>query len=181
MVSWIVWPDEKERSTKPHEISLKGTRTAPAGATLKGRAVSALRLSTQQQQTLRAAVDRIIPPDDYPGAWESGVCDYLERQFEKDLRPVLGSYRAGLTAIEAESVARFQQGFSLISDEQRDAVLGSIEAGEVLTVWEVEPRYFFDLLVNTTAEGYYSNPEQGGNRNAVSWIMTGFEEARPTD
>jgi hypothetical protein len=60
-------------------------------------------------------------------------------------------------------------------------VLQDIEAGEVLTVWEVEPRYFFNLLVNTTAEGFYSNPEQGGNRDAISWTMTGFAEPFPTD
>jgi hypothetical protein len=133
-------------------------------------------LTTQQEETLRAAVDRIIPPDDYPGAWQSGVGDYLERQFENDLRPVLDSYRAGLTAVEAESVARFQQGFISISDEERDTVLRCIEAGEVLTTWDVAPRFFFDLLVNTTAEGFYSNSEQGGNCNAVSWTVTGFEE-----
>jgi hypothetical protein len=143
---------------------------------LNKRTVSALRLSTQQQQTLRAAVDRIIPPDDYPGAWESGVGDYLKRQFEGDLHPVLDTYAAGLTAIEAESVVRFQQPFIQVSDEKRDTVLKYIEAGEVLTPWAVEPSYFFNLLVNTTAEGFYSNPEQGGNRDAVSWVMTGFEE-----
>jgi hypothetical protein len=32
------------------------------------------------------------------------------------------------------------------------------------------------MLVNTTAEGYYSEPQQGGNRGAISWLMTGFEE-----
>ena len=140
-----------------------------------------MRLSTQQQQTLRAAVDRIIPPDDYPGAWESGVCDYLERQFETDLRPVFDSYCAGLTALEAESVARFQQSFHLLSAQDQDAVLALIEAGNVLTTWDVAPHYFFNLLVNTTAEGFYSNPEQGGNRHAVSWAMTGFEGPFPTD
>jgi hypothetical protein len=31
-----------------------------------------MRLTGEQQQTLRAAVDRIIPPDDYPDAWQSG-------------------------------------------------------------------------------------------------------------
>ena len=48
----------------------------------------------------------------------------------------------------------------------------------MLTAWDVAPRFFFDLLVRTTtAEGFYSDPEQGGNRNAVSWNMIGFEEA----
>jgi hypothetical protein len=138
-------------------------------------------LTKQQQQTLRAAVDRIIPPDDYPGAWQAGVGDYLARQFESDLSPVLADFCAGLTALEEESFARYQQGFNFLADDERDAVLRHIEAGEVLTVWEVAPRLFFNLLVRTTAEGFYSDPEQGGNRNGVSWTMTGFEEELAAD
>jgi len=133
-----------------------------------------MRLTEQQRETLRAAVDRIIPPDDYPSAWQAGVGDYLARQFEGDLLPVLGDYCAGLTALEAESINRFQQSFALISDEQRDTLLEHVEAGQVDTTWEVTPSVFFILLVRTTAEGFYSNPEQGGNRNGVSWVMTGF-------
>src|SRR5438105_6206 len=136
-----------------------------------------MRLTKQQQQTLRAAVDRIIPPDDYPGTWQSGVGDYLAGQFESDLRPVLNDYCSGLAALEAESVARFQQSFSMLSDQEQDIVLRHVEAGEVLTAWEVAPNIFFNLLVNTTAEGFYSDPEQGGNRNGASWAMIGFEEA----
>jgi len=136
-----------------------------------------MKLTEQQQQTLRAVVDRIIPPDDYPGAWESGVGDYLARQFERDLRPAFDDYCNGLTALDAESVARFQQGFSKLSEQDQDHVLGLIEAGEVTTTWDVAPSSFFNLLVRTTAEGFYSEPEQGGNRNAASWKMIGFEEA----
>ena len=135
-----------------------------------------MRLTDEQQQTLRAAADRIIPPDDYPGAWQSGVGDYLARQFEGDLLPVLDDYRSGLTALEAESIARFQQSFTLLSHSQQDTLLQQIEAGEVLTVWNVAPTVFFNLLVNTTAEGFYSEPEQGGNHNGMSWAMTGFAE-----
>lgn len=134
-----------------------------------------MRLTEQQQQTLRAAVDRIIPPDDYPGAWESGVGDYLARQFERDLSPVFDDYCSGLTALDAESLARFQQDFSQLSAADQDHVLRLVEAGEVITTWQVEPCSFFNLLVRTTAEGFYSEPEQGGNRNAVSWTMVGFE------
>ena len=136
-----------------------------------------MKLTEHQQQTLRAAVDRIIPPDDYPGAWQSGVGDYLMHQFDGDLRPVFDEYCTGLTALDAESLARFQQSFSQLSEEDQDHVLGLVEGGEVLTTWDVAPRVFFNLLVRTTAEGFYSEPEQGGNRNAASWKMIGFEEA----
>src|SRR5882724_6988958 len=120
-----------------------------------------MRLTDEQQQTLRAAADRIIPPDDYPGAWQSGVGDYLARQFEGDLRPVFEDYCNGLTALDAESLARLQQSFSQLSERDQDHVLGLVEAGEVLTTWDVAPRRFFDLLVRTTVEGFYSEPEQG--------------------
>lgn len=136
-----------------------------------------MKLTELQQQTLRAAVDRIIPADDYPGAWQSGVGDYLARQFERDLRLVFEDYCTGLTALDAESVAKFQQGFNKLSEADQDHVLGLVAAGEVLTNWSVPPRDFFNLLVRTTAEGFYSEPEQGGNRNAASWAMIGFEEA----
>ncbi len=52
-------------------------------------------LTEVQQQTLRAAVNRSIPPDDYPGALEAGVGHYLARQFEGDLAR---SFNSTLTA-----------------------------------------------------------------------------------
>lgn len=50
---------------------------------------------------MRALMNRIIPPDDFPGAWEAGVGDYLARQFELDLRPQFEMYRLGLEALHA--------------------------------------------------------------------------------
>ena len=140
-----------------------------------------MRLTIEQQQTLRAVVDRIIPADDYPSAWQAGVDDYLALQFGGDLLPRLEDYRAGLTALQAESVARFQRNFILLANGEQDTLLSHIEQGEVLTEWPVDPRFFFNLLVRTTAEGFYSDPEQGGNRDRVSWIMTGFEEKLAAD
>ena len=134
-----------------------------------------MKLTEEQQQTLRAAVDRIIPADEYPGAWKAGVGDYLAQQFGRDLLPFFDDYRAGLISLEAESVNRFQQSFSSLSDDQKDTVLRQVEAGEVATTWTVSPQAFFKLLTNTTAEGFYSETEQGGNREGVSWAMIGFE------
>ena len=134
-----------------------------------------MRLTKEEEQILRAAVDRIIPPDDYPGAWQAGVGDYLARQFEGDLSPMVDIYRAGLRALDAEASARFGRGFARLTATQQDDILRRVEAGELSTSWELSPARFFDLLVNPTAEGFYSEPAQGGNRDNVSWLMTGFE------
>ena len=135
-------------------------------------------LTEVQQETLRAVIDRIVPPDDFAGAWDAGVGEYLARQFERDLAPQLEVYCAGLDGIEAEAWMRFQSSFASLTMDQQDTTLRQIEAGEVLASWSVPPTRFFELLVNTTAEGYYSEPEQGGNRGAISWAMTGFEARR---
>jgi len=129
-------------------------------------------------ETLRAVVDCLIPPDDFPGAYEAGVCDYLERLLQTDLANQAEFFRAGIEAIEAESFVRFDRPFANISPAEQRAMLAAIESGAVKASWPIPPSRFFDMLVNTTAEGYYSEPEQGGNRGAISWAMTGFEELK---
>src|SRR5689334_11771632 len=129
-------------------------------------------------ETLRALVDCLIPPDDFPGAYEAGVCDYLERLLRTDLVEDAEFFRAGINAIDAEALAWFDKSFAQLSPSEQHATLAAIESGAVKASWPIPPSRFFDMLVNTTAEGYYSEPEQGGNRGAISWAMTGFEELK---
>ncbi len=132
-------------------------------------------LTQTQHDTLRYLLDTIIPPDDYPGAWEAGVGDYLLRQLEGDLAPQLPAYRAGLDALEAESLAVYDLPFAQLDAQQQTQLLTQIGAGGTRTHWPVPPARFLQMAVNHAAEGYYSDPGNGGNRNAVSWRMIGFE------
>ena len=127
-------------------------------------------------ETLRAVVDCLIPADEFPGAYDAGVCNYVERLLQTDLIEQAEFFRLGLDAIEAEALARFEKPFANLSPSDQIATLAAIESGAVKTFWPISPSRFFEMLVNTTVEGYYSEPEQGGNRNAISWVMTGFEE-----
>lgn len=126
-------------------------------------------------ETLRAVVDCLIPPDDFPGAYDAGVCDYLERLLQTDLAPQAEFFRVGIDATDSEARARYNAPFAELTPEQQIATLAAIEAGAVKTSWLIAPSRFFELLVNTTAEGYYSDPQQGGNHGCASWVMTGFE------
>jgi gluconate 2-dehydrogenase subunit 3-like protein len=129
-------------------------------------------------ETLRAVVDCLIPADDFPGAYEAGICDYLRRLFETDLRNEAEFFATGLENIEREAHARFDAPFGSLTFEQQTITLEAIQHGDVLSAWQTSPQRFFEMLVCTTAEGFYSEPEQGGNRGAVSWTMTGFEDQR---
>lgn len=127
-------------------------------------------------ETFRAVLDCLIPPDDFPGGYEAGVGDYVERLLRTDLAEQAELFHAGIDAIEAEALARFNTPFAKLSASEQTATLAAIESGAVETSWPIPPSRFFEMLVNTAAEGYYSEPQQGGNRGAISWVMTGFEE-----
>lgn len=132
-------------------------------------------LTPPQLQILRSVTDCLIPPDDFPGGWEAGVGDYLLRQFERDLRPQLEMYRAGLDALDQEAQARAGQPFTELTPEAQTALLEQIEQGQVITAWAISPADFFRQLVDHAMEGYYGDPGNGGNHNMIAWKIIGFE------
>jgi hypothetical protein len=132
-------------------------------------------LTPAHWNTLRALMNRIIPPDDFPDAWEAGVGNYLEGQFERDLRPQLEIYLLGLDALEAESKAFAGKGFTDLDTSTQDVILGRLETGQVAMEWPANPTEFFQMVIKHVMEGYYSDPGNGGNRDSISWQMIGFE------
>jgi hypothetical protein len=120
-------------------------------------------------------MNRIIPADDFPDAWEAGIGDYLARQFELDLRPQLEIYQLGLEALEAECQDSVGIGFAGLDAAAQDVILGRIETGQVMSSWPVDPAEFFRIVIEHVMEGYYSDPGNGGNRDATAWRMIGFE------
>jgi len=132
-------------------------------------------LSSQQVRSLQAVVDRIIPADQFPSGWEAGVGDYLLRQLQTELQPRLLAYRAGLDALDREAQIVAGRHFADLDAAMQDEILVWIEAGEVAATWPVKPVIWFRMLVEHAMEGYYGDPGNGGNRDAVSWRMIGFE------
>ena len=132
-------------------------------------------LDRSQLRCLDALLDTVIPPDDFPGAVDAGVGDYLLRQLGGDLSGLLPTYRQGLDHLDAEARAGWGRPFAEMSTEERTALLKGVERGEVAAEWSIEPAPFFRQVVEHCAEGYYSDPENGGNRDGVGWRMIGYE------
>jgi hypothetical protein len=130
---------------------------------------------------LHAAIDRIIPPDDFPGAWDAGVGDYIRRQLAGDLRHLAPLLEAGLAALDAEADAAYDRPFAVLAPVVQDLLLGSVERGDTTAVWPVPPRKFFALLVRLTMEGYYADPSNGGNRDGIAWRMIGYDPRLPEE
>jgi hypothetical protein len=132
-------------------------------------------LTEPQRTTLRALIDRLIPADDFPGGWDAGVGDYLDRQFAGDLSDVADLYRSGLDALDVEARTAAGVSFAALAPDAQDELLRRVEAGEVAADWSVDPAEFFRAATEHAAEGFYGDPGNGGNRDGVSWRMIGFE------
>lgn len=130
---------------------------------------------SQQLNCLRALLDTIIPEDDFPGAWEAGVGDYLQRQLASDLAELLPTYQAWLADLDDEARAQHGADFAGIGQVQRTTLLAKIEQGAVEADWQIEPASVFRQIIEHCAEGYYSDPGNGGNRDGIAWRMIGFE------
>ena len=131
-------------------------------------------LTPTQQSVLRGVVNRIIPADDFPSGWEAGAGAYLLGQLAGDLSQRLDDVRAGLDALDEEARSGGAAGFASLQPAELDAFLARVERSQVNAIWPIDPAAFFDLLVTLTIEGFYADPANGGNRDAVAWRMIGF-------
>ena len=58
----------------------------------------------------------------------------------------------------------------------QDEALTALDGGEVKLPDSL--RDFFDLLLQNTKEGYFSDPRYGGNHGMSAWVHIGFPGAR---
>lgn len=106
-------------------------------------------MTREQRSVLAAAVERILPSDDGPGAAETGSAVYIERLLGTDFRSWQPLFDDGLGRLEELAGELYGQSFSAGSPEERD---------EVLRRFQVEPdrlrQAFFRKLVSFTLEGF---------------------------
>lgn len=136
------------------------------------RQTGAVPLTPHQVATLRAAVDRIVPADDYPSASELGVIGFLTNLMAVENLEAI--YTGGLDGLDQEAAAVGSSDFAGLTSQAQDALLQKVERGETKTGWTVAPEEFFELLARQTVEGYYADPANGGNRDGIAWDMVGF-------
>jgi choline dehydrogenase-like flavoprotein len=132
--------------------------------------------------TLRALLDRLVPADVTASAGQCGVGDFIDRILATDLASQAVRVRAGLHGLNDEARARGQRhGFADLSDAEQDELITELLAGSSRTSWsDPEAADFVHLMITLAAQGYYGDPDNGGNQGAVSWRDLGYRE-RPDD
>jgi hypothetical protein len=125
-------------------------------------------ISAEQRHRLRAVIDRIIPADQDPGALDLGADRYVFAQLAGEASEFLEDILAGLEALELAAGLRSGATFEALPPQQKDAVLA-----------DIEKQPWFLGLAELTMEGFYADPGNGGNLDARSWSMLGYEHRLP--
>ena len=147
---------------------------------------------------LDAAVARLIPADQLgPGAREAGVTYFIDQQlfggfgtmakmyrqgphgegtpqqgYQSPLTPQ-EVYRAAIGEIDAGCAKQYGQPFAKLATARQDEVLRALDESK-FPLEAVPPRFFFNLLLDNTIEGFFSDPIYGGNRDKIGWKLVGF-------
>lgn len=159
---------------------------------------------THDEATLvEAVVDRLIPPDDLGvGGKDAGCAVFLDRQLAGAYGQAAGlymrppfmkgvatqgyqspeapaaRYRAALQALLAHVKENYAgQAFVQLPVEKQDAIIGSLEKGE-LKLADIDSASFFAILLQDTQQGFFADPVYGGNRDMAGWKLVGFPGAR---
>ncbi len=143
---------------------------------------------------VEAAVARLIPADELgPGAKEAGVAYFIDQQLFGGWGTMAKMYRQGphpegtpqqgyqspLTPQEVYRAAIREiskilgKPFDKLTAGEQDDVLHRLEDGK-LALESVPGRFFFNLLLDNTIEGFFSDPIYGGNRDKLGWKLVGF-------
>ncbi|MEI6277245.1 MAG: gluconate 2-dehydrogenase subunit 3 family protein [Prolixibacteraceae bacterium] len=130
-------------------------------------------LTEQESVLLDALVEQIIPTDEWPGARDAGVTNFIDKQLVGPYTRYQETYRKGLFAIQETCKTMFQKGFEALNWEAQTQFLKKMEAGKMEgMIWEKGlDRQFFGLIRNHTMQGFYGSPRHGGNKNNVSYRM----------
>jgi gluconate 2-dehydrogenase gamma chain len=121
--------------------------------------------------TLAAAVERMLPKDEDPGAVEAGVPEYIDRMLQTEqLATMKQNFVPGLAALDRRAQRMFQKAFHQCSVEQQD---------ELITLFKNSPEKsgearWYEMFVVLVLEGYLGDPSYGGNKGEVGWKLVGF-------
>jgi gluconate 2-dehydrogenase gamma chain len=156
-----------------------------------------------QRATVEAAMARMIPTDDTPGAREAGTIDFLDRYLSGIDFVFAKPDGSGFETLEGKQAWAWEQRIAALRDtyvtgteEQQSRLLTELERpaqeqeeqvadDQVRAAWTPpEPALqqsvveiglaFVPLLALHTRQGFYADPIYGGNRDRIGWQVIGF-------
>lgn len=127
----------------------------------------------EEEDCLGAICEQFIPTDDFPGAKDAGVVNFIDKQLYQRFPELKEPYQQGIHALETFCKETFGKHFSALSWEDQKGILRRMERNELPeSYWkEISQKQFFDMALRNTMQGYYGSPRHGGNKDYVSYRM----------
>jgi gluconate 2-dehydrogenase gamma chain len=142
--------------------------------------------------------------DDYPGAIEIGVAEYIENQladawgegaglyldgpfvtsadsghgWQEPFNP-RGLYVYGLTALDEYCVNTYRQSFTQLDKTQQNRVVMLLEKDDLDTFTDVSAAIFFAAFYECVLEGLFADPLYGGNKRMLGWRWIRYPGCQP--
>lgn len=141
---------------------------------VRGTQKSPLRVFTEgEADCLGCLCEQLIPADDFPGAREAGVVNFIDKQLFQRFPELVEAYKNGLRSLEKSCEETHGHPFAQLDRETRHLVTVQMEKGEVpSSSWEgKEQKEFFNMVLRNTMQGFYGAPRHGGNKDYASYRM----------
>lgn len=141
---------------------------------IPGTQKSAYRIFTSQEiDCLNSICEQFIPTDEYPGARDAGVVNFIDKLLYQRFPEQREPYRKGLLYLDNYCKHTFNKGFTQLSWDEQYALLQQMERGKLPEqFWQdISQQNFFNMVLRNTMQGYYGPPRHGGNKDFVSYRM----------
>jgi len=142
-----------------------------------------------------AIVEQIIPTDEWPGAKDAMVTNFIDKQLVGPYARHQEIYRNSLSAIQIACRNAFNKKFEELDWDKQTSFLISLEKNEIVSkmidksathgnaISDADKKFienwlkgnFFNLIRNHTMQGFYGSPRHGGNYKFVSYRMIGLD------
>ena len=168
-----------------------------------GAAYTPVYFTADEMAFITAAAGCLIPAEaPGAGAVQAGVPEFIDRQMlapygqgklmflEGPADPMAPAimgwqfpygpaelYRRAIAGVNVWTQQQHQKDFSQLDEATQVSVLTAMEEGKV-TIEGIPSGAFFDTLLDNVKQGYFSDPQYGGNRGMAGWKMIGYPGAR---
>jgi hypothetical protein len=130
-------------------------------------------LTPERRRTLHAAVARILPGTDGPGAADTAAAVAVEVAIlHRCMRELRAEIEQMLDRLQTQADERCGAEFAACAPADQDHLLRAIERAP--DPWT---RFLFRCLVTFSLEGLLGDPSHGGNRNFRGWESIGLRAA----
>lgn len=144
--------------------------------------------TAEEASLVDAIVEQIIPTDEWMGAKDAGVTNFIDKQLVTHLSRFQNKYREGLYSLAITCQELYHKKFQELPWNDQTEFLKKIENGSLNELTSIHGKYeggriwnggddrsFFRLIRDHTMAGFYGSPRHGGNHKYVSYRMIGLD------